>query len=58
VICVVDPVAIDESMRNTIAKGIPVIQYTLTDYRTDIPEYLIYMEGDEHLSGKALVKDF
>jgi len=54
VICVVDPVAIDESMRSAIAKGIPVIQATLADYRTDAPKYLTYMGGDEYLAGKVL----
>jgi len=54
VICVVDPVAIDECMRNAIAKGIPVVQATLADYRPDAPPYLTYMGGDEYLAGKVL----
>ncbi len=54
VVCVVDPVTIEDVIRGAIDKGIPVIAATLTDYRPSAPPYLTYMGGDETLTGKAL----
>jgi simple sugar transport system substrate-binding protein len=54
VICVVDPVAIEGTMKMALAQGIPVVQATLKDTRGNALPYLTYMGGDEYLSGKAL----
>jgi len=54
VVCVVDPVTIEDIIKKAINKGIPVIAATLTDYRPSAPPYLTYMGGDETLTGKAL----
>jgi simple sugar transport system substrate-binding protein len=54
VICVVDPVAIEGTMKKALSRGIPVVQATLNDKRENALPYLTYMGGDEYLAGKVL----
>jgi simple sugar transport system substrate-binding protein len=54
VVCVVDPVTIEDAIKKANDKGIPVIAATLPDYRPNAPKYLTYMGGDELLTGKVL----
>lgn len=51
---VVDALAIDETVKKAIARGIPAVQFNILDDRPDAPPYLTYIGGDEYLTGKKL----
>jgi len=64
IVPITDPNALDEPLREAIAKGIPVIAANIPDPRPEderIP-YLTYVGGDEYLTGvfmgKELLKTF
>ncbi len=59
IVPITDPYALDEPLREAIAKGIPVIASNIPDPRPDderIP-YLTYVGGDEYLTGVEMAKE-